>query len=223
MEELDNEQKEFEKQQIERRNQAILAEQLAKKKKWENIIDSMAIPGLFEYTFESIERLPGNNKAIELSKKWAKEDWVNPKLHHFLVLVGEPGRGKTKLALTIFVNAVYKDLTPLFYQVPNLLSKIRLEFNGKDEQGQIIEKCKASRLLILDDLGMQKNSDWVLEQLDSLIDYRYLTGSPTVFTTNLKIEELPPRISSRLSEGEIVLLSGQDYRQIKAEQRKRHV
>ena len=70
-------------------------------------------------------------------------------------------------------------------------------------------------LLILDDLGTEKLTDWAAEKLDTLIDHRYIKGLPLVVTTNVPAAQLSPRIASRLQDrrlGRVVTLSGPDYR-----------
>lgn len=70
-------------------------------------------------------------------------------------------------------------------------------------------------LLILDDLGTEKLTDWAAEKLDTLIDHRYIKGLPLVVTTNVPAAQLSPRIASRLQDrrlGKVVTLSGPDYR-----------
>ena len=109
----------------------------------------------------------------------------------------------------------------VYWQVPELLSALRGSFENSygPSYEQIMGKCKTTELLILDDLGMQKNTDWAIEQLDSLIDYRYIREMLTIFTTNLKPSMLPPRITSRIKEGEVVTLTCGDYRELKAKRR----
>lgn len=82
-----------------------------------------------------------------------------------------------------------------------------------------MDRCKFTSLLILDDLGAQRNTDWALEQLDSLIDHRYVCEKLTIFTTNLTSKQLPARIASRLNEGECIKLTCCDYRELKARRR----
>jgi DNA replication protein DnaC len=152
------------------------------------------------------------------------EAWYDrqPALHHFLTFVGDCGRGKTHLALGLGIWQIGNlESSAIYWQVPALLSTLRRSFesNSKVSYGGVTAKCKSTELLILDDLGMQKDSDWVLEQLDSLVDYRYVNELQTVFTTNLKPSRLPPRIASRLREGEVVTLTGEDYRLLKAKRR----
>lgn len=154
----------------------------------------------------------------------AIQGWYDrqPFLHHFLTFVGQCGRGKTHLALAIGIWFIEKDeQKAIYYQVPVLLNKLRQGFEHNTEltYSEIMVRCQNADLLILDDLGMQHNTSWAVEQLDSLIDHRYVHKLETVFTTNVMPSELPPRIASRIKEGEVVQLTGCDYRELKAGRR----
>lgn len=149
----------------------------------------------------------------------------NPE-HHFLTLGGEVGRGKTHLALAIgwfFLEQVHWKVK--YYQVSELLDLMRREYDNPpaDSYGNpvkhILEHCKLCDLLILDDLGTEKVTEWVTEKLNILIDYRWLNELETVFTTNKLLSQLADRIRSRIKEGITVVLEGPDYREIKARAR----
>ena len=84
-----------------------------------------------------------------------------------------------------------------------------------------MRNAESVEVLILDDIGAQKRTEWETAKLDSLIDYRYEHQSDTVFTTNLDIKDLSPRVASRLSEGNVVKLETPDFRRVKAIQREK--
>jgi hypothetical protein len=82
-------------------------------------------------------------------------------------------------------------------------------------EAKLSEPPDIDKLLILDDLGTEKLTDWAAEKLDTLIDHRYIKGLPLVVTTNVPAAQLSPRIASRLQDrrlGRVVTLSGPDYR-----------
>ena len=167
----------------------------------------------------------GTKKAYQ-----AAIDYLTAKReHHFITFVGEPGRGKTHLAIGIGWQWLSQNLgTMKYWQVSELLDAMRREYDGppKDRYGvllkSIFDMCKDADLLILDDLGVQKTTEWVADKLDTLINHRWLEEKPTIFTTNLAPNQLQPRIRSRLREGVVVTLEGPDYREIKAKRRKEY-
>ncbi|MBA7533342.1 Chromosomal replication initiator protein DnaA [subsurface metagenome] len=146
--------------------------------------------------------------------------------HHFLTFVGEPGRGKTHLALGIGWHWLENNLGLVkYYQVETLLDDLRHGFRADtDERAQqfdeLLKRIKEVPLLILDDLGVEQSTPWARAKLDEIIDYRYIRGEKTILTTNLAPEKLQDRISSRLGEGIVVVLECDDYRSVKARMRK---
>lgn len=135
-----------------------------------------------------------------------------------LMLVGSYGCGKTHLAAAILHRCAENGLPGMFVVVPELLARIRTSFRTNDGKAEeIIDAAKTSKLLILDDLGAEKTSEWVTEQLYMIINYRYEHMLPTVITTNntgAELEqELGRRTLSRLAEmTRPVKIQADDYR-----------
>ncbi len=93
------------------------------------------------------------------------------------------------------------------YSLPRLLARIRRTYDAEaGEQGylEFFERLTSVDLLHLDDLGAEKRTDWVLEQLYAIVNERYETGRSIVLTSNLDQTELEeqigPRTVSRLVE-----------------------
>jgi len=159
----------------------------------------------------------GNNLALAAAKAYVTEP-----LHHFLSYGGEPGRGKTHLAVAIgWEWLALGQGTVRYWRASMLLAAQRAWYNLPNKpQKNPMDWARETGLLILDDLGAEKQSEWALEQLDDVIDHRYINGMPTVFTTNLLFSQMPPRIASRIKEGVTVLLEGPDYRETIAKTRR---
>ena len=145
--------------------------------------------------------------------------------HHFLTFVGEPGRGKTHLVLGIGWHWLANNLGLVkYYQVESLLDELRQGFNADTTErlfsfDELMKWVKTVPLLILDDLGVEQSTLWARAKLDEIIDYRYIRGEKTVFSTNLAPAKLQDRIASRLQEGIVVVLECGDYRTVKAKAR----
>lgn len=135
-----------------------------------------------------------------------------------LMLIGPYGCGKTHLAAAILHQSAEDGIHGIFVVVPELLAKIRSSYNAHDGKAdEIIEAAKEAPLLVLDDLGAEKASEWVKEQLYMLINHRYEHMMPTVITTNndgAELEaELGRRTLSRLAEMTVpVKINAGDYR-----------
>jgi DNA replication protein DnaC len=124
-----------------------------------------------------------------------------------LWLFGDTGTGKTTLAMLISKAALESGRTVAIYSLPKLLARIRRTYDsepGGDSYLSFFERLTSVDLLHIDDLGAEKRSDWVLEQLYALINERYETQRSVLITTNLPHPELEeqigPRTVSRLTQ-----------------------
>jgi DNA replication protein DnaC len=122
-------------------------------------------------------------------------------------LMGDVGTGKTTLAMLVSKAAVEAGHTVAIYSLPRLLSRIRRTYDaeaGEQSYLEFFERLTEVDLLHVDDLGVEKRSDWVLEQLYAIVNERYETQRSVVVTTNLDQaaleEQIGPRTVSRLVE-----------------------
>ena len=135
-----------------------------------------------------------------------------------VLLMGTYGCGKTHLAAAVVHRNAENGKASMFVVVPELLAKIRSSYNAHDGKAdEIIEAAKDAPLLVLDDLGAEKVSDWVREQIYMLVNFRYEHELPVVITTNnggKELEaELGRRTLSRLIEMTVpVTIKARDYR-----------
>ena len=136
---------------------------------------------------------PGNQVAHQAVDEFLKEE--RPK--RGLFLFGKAGTGKTHLAARI---AQETTLETRFIKMPKLLLELRSNFNTSEswQNEKIIEKLAKIELLIIDDLGAEKMSDWVAETIYLLIDERYGNMRPTIITSNFDLEELEQRVGDRV-------------------------
>jgi DNA replication protein DnaC len=132
----------------------------------------------------------GNKKAHEATLDFIKNKGKG------LFLFGPAGTGKTHLGVMI-AQEIDEDVR--FVKIPKLLLSLKANFDGKSwENEQIIERLTKIPVLILDDLGAEKASEWVAETLYILIDDRYGNMKPTVFTSNYSPSELAERLGDRI-------------------------
>ena len=135
----------------------------------------------------------------------------------WLVFQGATGSGKTHLAAAI-VNFRYESKKPaIFVIVPEFLDHLRSSFSpdSRSTYDKLFERIKTTQLLILDDFGEQSATPWAQEKLYQLLNYRYNAQLPTVITTSRSLEELEPRISSRLADRKMSVafnIMSPDYR-----------
>lgn len=153
---------------------------------------------------------------------------------HSVLISGPVGSGKTRKMLEVIYayllerlegQAMYMDETTTLNKdmvknqlvsVPLLLHKMRVDMDrieGIDRIQNLIDRP----LLFLDDLGTEKPSQWVLEQMYIILNERYMWGKSTMITTNLTMKEIAQiygdRIASRLVEMCVMMtLDAKDYR-----------
>jgi DNA replication protein DnaC len=138
-----------------------------------------------------------------------------------LWLMGDVGTGKTTLAMLVSKTALEAGRSVAIYSLPKMLARIRRTYDaeaGEQSYLDFFERLTAVDLLHIDDLGAEKRSDWVLEQLYALVNERYEAKRSIVVTTNLDQtqleEQIGPRTVSRLVEicGDPLPLFGEDRR-----------
>lgn len=133
-------------------------------------------------------------RTYEAAKKFA----AKPK--GWFVLTGVSGCGKTHLAAAI-ANALQAQGRPvLFVVVPDLLDYLRAAFSPTSHISldRRFEEIRNAPCLILDDLGTENATPWAKEKMFQLINHRWSARLPTVITTQQSVEDLEPRLRSRL-------------------------
>ena len=134
---------------------------------------------------------------------------------------GDVGTGKTSLAMLVSQAAEKKGRSVAIYPVTRLLADIRGTYDreASGSYGALFEKLVSVDLLHLDDLGAEKRTDWVLQELYSIVNERWQDERSIVVTTNiLDLDELRaqigPRTVSRLVEicGNPIPIMGPDLR-----------
>jgi DNA replication protein DnaC len=135
-----------------------------------------------------------------------------------LWLFGDVGTGKTTLAMLASQAALRAGRSVVIYSLPRLLNLIRSAIETEAGMVGFLERLTAVDLLHIDDLGAENTTDWVLEQLYSIINTRYEDERAMIVTTNLPpeklVEQLGERTVSRLVVicGDPLPLFGEDKR-----------
>jgi len=131
---------------------------------------------------------------------------------------GSVGTGKTTLAMLVSKAALDAGRSVAIYSLPRLLNLLRESMESDGGLLELLDRLTAVDLLHVDDLGAENRTDWVLEQLYSIVNARYEAQRAIVATTNLMPDELSDRLGartvSRLVEicGDLIPLDGEDQR-----------
>jgi DNA replication protein DnaC len=139
---------------------------------------------------------------------------------------GSVGTGKTTLAMLVSKHAIEAGRSVAIYSLPRLLAQIRTTFDDDRSNSYVdlLDRLTAVDLLHIDDVGAEKTSPWVLEQLYAIVNARYEEQRSVMITTNLERDELADQINertvSRLEEMcELLPLYGPDARRFEPDVR----
>jgi DNA replication protein DnaC len=135
-----------------------------------------------------------------------------------LWFMGPVGTGKTTLAMLVSKAALAAGRSVAIYSLPRLLNEIRDTHRAERSHVDLLDRLAAVDLLHIDDVGAQRTTDWVLEELYSIVNARYEDRRSIVITTNILdrdalCEQITARTVSRLTEmcDELPLV-GHDHR-----------
>lgn len=103
-----------------------------------------------------------------------------------LLLMGPCGAGKTHLAVAVLRNIVERGHTGLFYDYRELLKQLQSSYNPASQtaEADVLDPVLRVEVLLLDDLGASKPSDWALETVGHILNTRYNEKRVTLITTN---------------------------------------
>ena len=140
-------------------------------------------------TFEAYKVAPHNQAAFDLARAYPAKDSKQS-----LLFMGAPGTGKTHLAAAIAIEQVAQLKSVIFGTVPSILGRIKATFSGDGAtEAKVKNAIMGCSLLVLDDLGKEKPSEWVEETLYEIINARYVRRLPVIITTNVGLKAVETR------------------------------
>jgi DNA replication protein DnaC len=112
---------------------------------------------------------------------------------------GNPGNGKSHLAAAVANRELEKGNQVIFINVPTLFIELKDTYNKDNDESEkkILDKLMTCKLLILDDLGSEKKSEWTEQTIYTIINARYNMDKPIIVTTNCNLSELAEKIGTR--------------------------
>ncbi|HNY26974.1 MAG TPA: ATP-binding protein [Candidatus Sumerlaeota bacterium] len=165
-------------------------------------LEAARIPVRFQSkSFESYktERHAKRKLVLQAAEAFVSSFNFNAGPPRGLLIEGVVGCGKTHIAIAILREVIQKGYTGLYYNMVDLLSDIRSTYGDATEasESDLLEEVNAPDLLVLDDLGAEKTSEWVNDRLYLIVNRRYESGKPVVVTTNLSLDELIRKVGER--------------------------
>lgn len=192
----------------------------------ERLIEAARIPGRYEHCdLDSYKPINESQKKAKLFIERFLEKY--PRIDVGLLLVGTCGVGKTHLAVSLLKHVIHdKGDKGLFYDFRDLLREIQGRWNpvSQTSELEVLRPVLEARVLVLDELGANKPTEWVRDTIAYIINCRYNDKKLTVFTSNyLDVpkrageETLTDRIGARLRSRlyemcRLVEIGGDDFR-----------
>ena len=172
--------------EVERREQEAEAE---RKKEFAERIKKYRKMGFpqsqMEYwTFDNDDK--GNEKLTNMAKRYVNHFDEFCKEGKGLLLYGGVGTGKTYIACMIANALIDKGYPVLVTNFARVLSTLQ----GTFEKQEYLDSLNKFRLLIIDDLGIERDTGYAKEQIFNIVDSRYRAGLPMIITTNLTMQKL---------------------------------
>jgi hypothetical protein len=166
---------------------------------------------------DTMQTQPGNEAALKFARDWdgSQSVLITPRDR-----AGDSkwGTGKTMLASAMLIGQIAKARAGRFLYVRDFLSGIQAQFGSDSGAVQgYIDLIANEPLLVLDDLGAERPTDWAVEQVRTLFDARYRKQLTTIVTTNFGshaeiADAIGGAIASRLREYAWVKVGGADLR-----------
>ena len=176
-----------------------------------------------EVMFEKYEVREENQKVFEMAKKYASRFQDMYKKNQGLLLYGPVGTGKSFTAACIG-NYLLNNAKPV---IMTSFVKILQDIWENDREAEYITILNSASLLIIDDLGTERETDYALEKVYNIIDSRVRANKPMIITSNLELNDMmecedirKKRIYDRILECCYPMyVGGKSFRMMKAAQR----
>ena len=192
------------------------------------LLEQSRIPRRYENcTLANYRPAPNNGTQLQAFNFAFKLVSEFPAVNRGLLFTGPVGVGKTHLATAILRGLVERGAPCLFYEFGALLQEIRDSYNPVSQASElkVLAPVYKAEVLVLDELGASKPTDWVHDTMMQIIGKRYNDRKLTIFTTNYRDvrqtpaeETLEDRIGTRLRSRlyemcKTVMIEGEDFRQ----------
>lgn len=181
--------KELEKMEEERVRQCILNK--IKRYKDISIIDE-------KFKTSTFEKANLEDKHMQLSQRFADKFIKKGTAPTGIMFFGGVGTGKTYASNCIANYLMDNEKTVLVMNLSKYLNKLQREW--AEAEKDVLSYVETCDLLIIDDFGVEKTSEFVIEKTFGLVDTRYRSSKPMIITTNLNIQDIETKFGSRIGD-----------------------
>ena len=147
-------------------------------------------------SFASYEITPQNDKILKLCRRYVGKFDEMIQNNQGLLFYGDVGTGKSYTAACI-ANELLKRRVPVV--MTSLIKLIEIIQRGESQETVILNRMNQAKLVIFDDLGAERSTDYALERIYSIIDARYRRRLPMILTTNLTLKQMKEERDLRYS------------------------
>jgi DNA replication protein DnaC len=199
--------------------------------RFDRLLTGANIPPRYEHCELDNFENPFRNNSTDIARVAAEGFVAEYPIRFGLLFMGPQGIGKTHLAVGIIKKLIRERSVPcLFCTFPELLKDIQDSWNSNTQSSEmaLLEPIKETEVLVLDELGAQKPSDWVRDQVAYVLNYRYNANKVTIITTNFQdrgsegtktgqIDSLSQRVGERIRSRlfemcKTIKMDGKDFR-----------
>ncbi len=147
-------------------------------------------------TFDNFSVTKSNERNLKLCKRYATAFDAMLEENQGLILWGNVGTGKSFAAACIANYLLDRGVPVIMTSLVKLLELIQ---GGEEKETDILARLNSAKLVIFDDLGAERNTDYALEKIYNIVDSRYRRQKPMIFTTNLTVAEMQEETDIRYS------------------------
>lgn len=210
----ERERKERESEEAKKRS-AEVENRYRQMRKINTLFQQAGIPRRFQKnTFENFSHdTPDQNWCFQIAKNFADNFKDHAETGDGLCFVGPVGTGKTHLACTIATQLLNAGVAVIYRSVTDLLLEVKKTFDMKHGQSHdsgfgcanitesdVIDVYRNAGLLVIDDVGKEKLSEWGLSIVSGIVNYRYEAAKPIIITTNFNCNDLVRAMTSNRND-----------------------
>ena len=145
-------------------------------------------------TFDAFKLTKYNERNLKLCRRYAMKFDQMVEKDQGLIFWGSVGTGKSFAAACIANYLLDRKVPVVMTSFVKLLEVFQ---SGRDEETSILNRLGYAKLVIFDDLGAERGTDYALEKVYNIVDSRYRKSLPMILTTNLTIEDMKSEVDMR--------------------------